>query len=147
MCNVVQKTPNNNAQEKILFNVILVFLGQHCTDQNPMQCCPWGSRQQCTILFNDVLNLLEQHCTGKSLVHCCLWDSRQHYTRKNLVQCCLNTFGTTLHKQIPYAMLFLRLQTTLYKKKFLFYVVSILLGQHCTSNCKILVQCCPKGTR
>ena len=40
ICNIVQKTPDNNAQKKILFNVVLVFSGQHCTDQNPMQCCP-----------------------------------------------------------------------------------------------------------
>ena len=24
------------------------FLGQHCTGQNPTQCCLWGSSQQCT---------------------------------------------------------------------------------------------------
>ena len=25
-----------------------MLLGQHCTGQNPMQCCPRGSGQQCT---------------------------------------------------------------------------------------------------
>ena len=27
-------------RKKILLNVVLIFSGQHCTGQNPMQCCP-----------------------------------------------------------------------------------------------------------
>ena len=33
---------------KILFNVVLILLGQHYTGKYLMQCCPRGSRQQCT---------------------------------------------------------------------------------------------------
>ena len=35
--NVVQEAPDNNAQEKILLNVVLILSGQHCTGQDPMQ--------------------------------------------------------------------------------------------------------------
>ena len=42
-------TLDNIPQEKILFNVVLALLWQHCTGQNPMQCCQKrGSRQHCT---------------------------------------------------------------------------------------------------
>ena len=75
------------APEKILFNVVLILLGQHCTGQNPMQCCAKGSRQNCTLKIqcNIVLN------------------THSHWT--------------TLHREHPYAMLFQRLQTTLPKNK------------------------------
>ena len=41
LCNVVLETPDNIAQEKILFTVVLILLGQHCTGncKNPAQCC------------------------------------------------------------------------------------------------------------
>ena len=42
-------------------------------------------------------------------------------------------------------MLFKNLQTTLDRKKNLFNVVLILLGQHCTG--KNFVECCPRGSR
>ena len=31
-------------RKKFLFNIAVILLGQHCTGQNPMQCCPRGSR-------------------------------------------------------------------------------------------------------
>ena len=77
---------------KILFIVVLIPLEQHCTGQNPMQCC---------------LRVYRQHTTGQNPVECCLntpgtklhrknpqyclRGSRQHCTRKNPVQCVLNT--------------------------------------------------------
>ena len=48
LCNVVLEAPDKNALEKILFNIVVILLGQHCTSQNPMQCCPRGFRQNCT---------------------------------------------------------------------------------------------------
>ena len=84
LCSVVFQAPDNNAQEKILFYVVLILLGQHYIGKNPMQCWTWGSRQQCT--------------------------------GKNLVQCCLNTLGTTWRRSKPSAMLSERLQTTLHRK-------------------------------
>ena len=65
LCSFVQEAPNNIAQVKTLYNVVLeapdssakkkiipvqccvvlILLGQHCTGQNPMQCCPRCSRQ------------------------------------------------------------------------------------------------------
>ena len=32
---------------------------------------------------------------SKNLMWRCLWGSRNHFMRKNLIQCCLNTHGTT----------------------------------------------------
>ena len=114
----VQETPDNIAQEKILFNVVLILLGQHCTGKIYVQCCPRGSRQysagkklvrwcnvqeapdniaQEKILFNVVLILLGQHCIGKIYVQCCPRGSRQYCAGKKPVRCCLNTLGTTLH--------------------------------------------------
>ena len=57
-CSVVQKVSDNTAQEKILFNVVLISLGQHCTGKILVQCCPRDSKQ---------------HCTGKYAVQCCLY--------------------------------------------------------------------------
>ena len=63
-------------------------------------------------------------------------------TQKNLLQCCLNTPGTTLHRLKPCAMLTLWLQTTMHRKKLwiVFNVVLILLEWHCSG--KNLLQCC-----
>ena len=51
-------------KKKTLFKVVLIILRQRCTGQNPIQCCPGGSRQQCIgkSLCNIVLILLGQHC-------------------------------------------------------------------------------------
>ena len=103
LCSVALEAPNKNTQEKIMFNVVLILLGQHCTGKNPMQCCPRDSRQK---------------CTGKNPVQCCLntlgatlhrlnpyaiLSERFQKTlhRKNPVQYCLNTPGTTLHWKNP----------------------------------------------
>ena len=48
LSNNVLETQDNKAQEKIVFNVVLTVLGQHYTGKSPVQCCHWGSRQQCT---------------------------------------------------------------------------------------------------
>ena len=37
LCNVVQEIPDNIVS-KILCNVVLILMGQHCTGQNLMQC-------------------------------------------------------------------------------------------------------------
>ena len=40
--------------KKILFNAVLILLGQYCTGQNPMQCCPRVSRHikfPCVLIF------------------------------------------------------------------------------------------------
>ena len=44
MSNVVQEPPENITQEKILFNVVLILLGQQCAGKNLVQFCPIGSR-------------------------------------------------------------------------------------------------------
>ena len=48
-----------------------------------------------------VVILLEQHSTCKNLFQCCPKNSRQDYTRENLVQYCLNTLGAKFHRKSP----------------------------------------------
>ena len=64
----VLEISDNNAQKKILFLVVWIFLGQHCTGQNLIQCCPKGSSSHWTgkILCNFVLILLGQHYIRKN---------------------------------------------------------------------------------
>ena len=69
-CNVIKTAPDNIAQEKIVFNVALIFLGQHCTGKtlyNVVQKPPGNIRPK-KILFNVALILLGQHCTGKNFL-------------------------------------------------------------------------------
>ena len=47
-CNVVQEAPDNIAHEKIMFNIVVILLGQYCTCENPVQYFPRDSRQHCT---------------------------------------------------------------------------------------------------
>ena len=47
LCNVDREALDNIAEEKTLFNVVLILSGQQYACQNPMQCCPRGSRQHC----------------------------------------------------------------------------------------------------
>ena len=42
---LAQTDPDNIAQEEILFNVVLILLGQHCTGKNLVQSSPKGSRK------------------------------------------------------------------------------------------------------
>ena len=62
-------------------NSNLVF-GQHCTGQNPMQCCPRGSRQHCIgkIMCINVSTLLGPYFTGKNPMQCCPRGAKQHCT-------------------------------------------------------------------
>ena len=36
LCNVVQEAPDNIPQEKLLFNIVLILFGQHCTGKKPV---------------------------------------------------------------------------------------------------------------
>ena len=98
--NFVQCCPRGFRQHcavKILFNVASILFGQHCTGKNLLQCCPRSYRQK--ILLNAVLKLLEQHCTGK--MFCTVLSMlpkklQAKLHKKNFVQCCLHTLGTTL---------------------------------------------------
>ena len=105
LCSVVEEASDNIAQEKILFNVVLILFGQHGTvmkpcailskrlqttqhrkhpvRKHPVQCChrySWNNTAQVNTLCNVVLEALRQHCITK-----------------NPFQCCLNSLGTTLH--------------------------------------------------
>ena len=65
----------------------------------------------------------KQHCSGQKPMQCCKKGSRQHFMRKNPVQYCLNTLGTTLHNWKPYSMLPdpERLQTALHEQNPMFH--------------------------
>ena len=39
LCNIVQESPDNIGQEKVLINVVLILLGQQSTGKNLAQCC------------------------------------------------------------------------------------------------------------
>ena len=108
-----------HTSKKTLCSVALMLLRQHCTVK--IQCdividaSDISAKRK--ILFNVVLMPLGKHCMGKSSVKCCLRDSRQYCTGKILVQYCLNSPQTTLHRKHPYSMLSLRLQTTINRAK------------------------------
>ena len=69
-------------------------------------------------MFNFVLILLEQHCTGKKPYAMCFKKLQTTLYQKNLVQCCVNTVGTTLGRPESYAMLSEGFQTILHEEKF-----------------------------
>ena len=122
LCNVVREAPDNIAQEKILRilrNVVLLLIGQHCTRQKPLQCCLRGSRQHC-IRENLVQCFLNTLGTiyNKSKPYALLSERIQtalQKKKKNPVQCCFNNLGTTLHRSKSYPM--------------------------------IIIQCCPRGSK
>ena len=85
-----------------LCNVVLAVLRQHCT---------WFF--SCLMLFGASRALLHKvssvqyypqniswgNIAQEKLYVCCPWGSRQRcIKRKNPLQCCLNTLGTTLHR-------------------------------------------------
>ena len=91
-------------RKKSLFNVFLILLGQHYTIKNPMQCCPWGSRQQrmgnnpVQCCFNTLGTRLHRSKFYPMLSE----GFRDNTARKNPAQFCLNTLGgTTLHRKNP----------------------------------------------
>ena len=86
--------------KKTLCNFALMLLGQHCTGQNPMQCCPRGSRQLCIRenLVQCCLNILERLQTtlhkenvpfninglcNLGPMQCCYRGPKQHFTAKH----------------------------------------------------------------
>ena len=49
LCAVLPKRRKTTLdRKKILFNVVLILLGKLCTEKNPVQCCPRGSRKHWT---------------------------------------------------------------------------------------------------
>ena len=120
LCSIVQEAPENIAQEKILFNVVSVLLGQHCAGKNPVQYCPWGSRQQCTGKnpVQSCLNTFGDNITQVKI----LWCVVQQETPENIAQekILFNVVLILLDNIVQvktFAMLSTRLQTTLHMKK------------------------------
>ena len=100
VCAILSQTYLDNIEQTILqCNVIPVWSIQHFMDY---------------FLHKSCLLVMGQYYSGKNYVQCCPKDSRQQCTGKNPVQCCLSILGTTLHRSKPYAMLSLRLQTTMH---------------------------------
>ena len=70
------------------------------------------------ILCNFTLILLGQHYTGQNSMQYCSTGSKQHCIRKDPVQFCLSTLGTTLDRLKSYTIISERLQAIMHKKKF-----------------------------
>ena len=121
----MQEAPDNIAQKQILFNVVLILLGQHCTGKYFVQCYPRGSRQ---------------HCTGKYPGQCCSRVSRQHCTGKKPLRCYLNSSCDNIAQVKILCNIVHKVPDNIAQEKILFNVVFILLWQHCTG--KNPVQCC-----
>ena len=81
--------------------------------------------------------------TGQNFIQCCPRCSRQHWIKKIILKCCLNTLGTTLQRSKTYAMLPEKLQAALHKKILCCFVL-ILLGQHYTNQNPM--HCCLKDS-
>ena len=132
LCNVVQEDPDNNAQEKILLNVVLILSGQHCTSKGLVQCCPRGCRQ---------------HCTDKNPVQYCLntyfWNNiPQVNTSCNVV---LETPGNIAQEKILFNAIFILLGQHYTGKKTQCNVVwTSLFGNFCFGlvNFSIINGCC-----
>ena len=76
---ILFEKPQTTLHKKILCNFVLILLGQHCTGQNPMQCCPRGSKQLCiSKMFHSML-------TAYAILVLCnvAPGSKQHFTGKN----------------------------------------------------------------
>ena len=97
----------------------------------------------CAMLSQEIL--FGQYYTEKNPMQCCPRGSKQHCTGNNSVQCCLSTAGIALHKYKLYTVLYLRLQTAMYRKKNLFNVVLILMWQNCSGQNSM--QYCLRGCR
>ena len=85
LCNDIREVPCNNAEEKILCKIVLILLGKHYTAENPMQCCPRGSRQL---------------CIRRNPVQCCLNTLRITLHRSKPYAILSERLQPTLHKKI-----------------------------------------------
>ena len=94
-------------------------------------------------IYNVVLICLSQHCTRKSLVHFCPQPTNK-FAQKNNLQCCLDLFGPTLHKEIT-SNVGPQLKDNFYEKNNSYNVVSNMLGQHCIGV--FSSQCCPNTSQ
>ena len=109
------KSSRHYCIKKFLLNVALILFGQHSTDQKTMQWCQKSSKQHC--IKNYPAPFFLRSSTGRNPMQCCPRGSKQYYVRKNPVQCCINTRGTSLHRSKAHAISSNRLQTTLQKRK------------------------------
>ena len=90
---LVQCCPRGSRQHytgKILFNVVLILLGQHRTGKSFAQCCPRCSRQ---------------HWTEKNPVQCCLNNLGTTFHRQKLCAMLSKKLQTTLHRKKSCSML------------------------------------------
>ena len=71
--------PQTTLHKKVLCNFALILLGQHCTGQNPTQCCSRGSRQ----FF--IRKMFHSMLTTYAILVLCNFvpSSKQNFTGKN----------------------------------------------------------------
>ena len=125
---------------KILSNVVLILVGQHCTGQNPMQYCSRGSKQHCMKnLVQFRLNALGA-TLHRSKLYAMLPERLQTTLHKRKSCAMLSQYSLDNIAQLkPYAMLPERLQTTLHKENVPFNINGLCnLGP---------MQCCYRGPK
>ena len=89
-CVMLNHSPRSTLHKKIIWNVILISVGQHCVMTLPVQC--W------TVVYKQ-LSWQNNLCNAVSIG---IW---QHCMGISYIQCCPNTSETTLHKKFTDAML------------------------------------------
>ena len=114
---IVLEVLDNFAQEKILFNVVLILLGQHCIGKNPVLDCPRGCQHcigilssqcfvniaqkvNCAMLAQSTQSSFYRKITCKT---CYLWSGKKQFSGQsfNLSQ----FIWTTLHNIFTYSVL------------------------------------------
>ena len=89
-CALLNHSPLTTLHMKIIRNVLLIYLGQHCARKLPVQCWLMVNIQPflANNLFDVVSIKLGQHFIGISYTQCCPNNNitRQHCTRTLLAQ-------------------------------------------------------------
>ena len=135
---------DNITQVNTLCNVVLDAPSrQHCTRKNPVQYCLsslWTTlhrQKPCAMLSKRLQTTLHRknpvqcylNTLGMTLHNSVVQETPDNIAQeKNSVQCCLNTPVAILHWKNPVV---LEASDIIAEERILFYVVEIVLGQHC----------------
>ena len=65
-----------------MYNVVLILLRQNCTAENPMQCCPRGSRHLQTTLHKKNVPFSVSGLWNLGPMQCCPKGFKQHCQEK-----------------------------------------------------------------
>ena len=146
VCAMLAHSPQTTLHRKIIFNVVWICLGQHCTRKLPVQYWTMVNRQrlwgkwpiQCcvdqagtTLHKNIVYSILPKYVWDKIRKHKKITSAMM--AQREQTSFCGKIAYSILHKKITSAMLADSTQTTLHKK-ITYNFVWIYLGQHCTKK-------------